>query len=426
MRVLVADAFSSDSLDEIRSLGVEVVHEPELAGEELKSALGRAGVLVVRGTRVSAAMLEAAPALSLIVRAGADTSNIDVAAASRQGIYVANCPGRNASAVVELTLTLMGCLDRRVPDAINGLWSGRWEKDEYARAKGLAGRRLGVAGVGHIGRGVAKVAQALGMRVHGYGRSLSTNLAQELDIKRHDSLVELARFSDIFSVHLALSPRTHNIVGRQVLEALPDGAFVINTARHELVDYAALNELIPEKGLRVAVDVAPGEPVERTGSFTHPLLTALAQRGAPEVLAPSGAGSGGSEQEGLVYATPHIGASTDSAQAEICAETVRIVRAFITEGEVPNVLNVAAASRARYQLVVRHLDKVGAMANVLAVLKRHGINIQELDNTVFEGGRAGCVKIRVDQRPSEGCLREIMAFSDEVLHVHLIQLPNLA
>ena len=128
----------------------------------------------------------------------------------------------------------------------------------------------------------------------------------------------------------------------------------------------------------------------------------------------------------LVYAVPHIGASTDEAQIAIANETVRILRSFLTKGEVPNVVNIAESSWSRYQLVVRHVDQVGALANVLAVLKRHGINVQELDNTVFEGARAACAKIRLSSRPSDGCLSEIMAFSGEVLHVDLVTLPNLA
>jgi D-3-phosphoglycerate dehydrogenase / 2-oxoglutarate reductase len=403
MRVLVADKLSQDSLDEIKLLGVDLVYEPDLEPALLRHALDGVGALVVRGKPVDAATIEGAPALSLIVRAGAGTGAIDVAAASARGIYVTHCPGRNASAVVELTTTLIGCLDRRVPDAVLSLRGGHWEKHEFAQARGLAGRRLGIAGLGPIGRGVARVGQALGMKVHAWSRSLGASLAAELDVIRHDSLVELARHSDVFSVHLALGPRTQGVVSRAVIEALPQGASFVNTARHELVDYEALLALVPEKALRVALDVLPGEPSERQGKFHSKLLDA-----------------------GLVYATPHIGASTDAAQNEICAETVRILRAFLNEGEVPNVVNIAATSRARYQLVVRHRDKVGALANVLGVLKRHGINIQELDNTVFEGGRAGCAKIRLDHRPSEACLTEIMAFSDEVLHVHLVQLPNLA
>jgi len=403
MRVLVADRLNEESLDEMRALGVEVTYDPELRAEALPEALTDVNVLVVRGTEVTAEAVRAGNALNLVIRAGAGVSNIDVAAASERGIYVANCPGKNAQAVAELTFTLIGCLDRRVPDAVASLRAGRWEKDEYARASGLAGRRIGILGLGHVGRAVLRLARAYGLVPFATSRSLTSAKAAELGVRRVETAEELAREVDVFTMHLELVERTRGIVSRRVLEALPDGAIFVNTARPELVDYEALTELVPKKRLRVGLDVFPNEPAGRSGSYEHPLF-----------------------RSGLVYGTPHIGASTDEAQTAIATECVRILRSFVTKGEVPNVVNISATSWSRYQLVVRHLDKVGALANVLAVLKRHGINIHDLDSTVFEGGKAACVKIRIGRRPSEDCLQEIMAFSDEVLHVDLVTLPNLA
>jgi D-3-phosphoglycerate dehydrogenase len=128
---------------------------------------------------------------------------------------------------------------------------------------------------------------------------------------------------------------------------------------------------------------------------------------------------------GLVYGTPHIAAATDQAQLAIATETVRVVRSFLLEGTVPNVVNVSSSSAARFQLVIRMMDKVGTFANVLAVLKRHGINVEQVTNTVFEGGVAAGAKLRLLLRPTEACLAEIRAF-DEVLHVDLVTLPMLA
>jgi D-3-phosphoglycerate dehydrogenase len=403
MRVLVADRLAEDSLDEMRSLGVEVSYEPELVAELLPQRLPGINVLVVRGTQVSKAALDAGTALNLVIRAGAGVKNIDVATASERGIYVANCPGKNASAVAELTFTLIGCLDRRVPDAVASLRAGRWDKDEYARAVGLRGRSLGILGLGHVGRAVARIAQAYELPVYACSRSLTQAKAAELGVTRVATPAELADASDILTVHLELTERTRGMVDRKVLSRLRQGAFFVNTARHELVDYDALLEMVPKKNLRVGLDVLPNEPETRSALYQHPILKSES-----------------------VYAVPHIGASTDEAQVAIAAETVRILRSFLTKGEVPNVVNIAESSWSRYQLVVRHVDKVGALANVLGVLKRHGINVQELDNTVFEGGRAACAKIRLPSRPSDACLSEIMAFDDEVLHVDLVTLPNLA
>jgi D-3-phosphoglycerate dehydrogenase len=247
------------------------------------------------------------------------------------------------------------------------------------------------------------MAQAYQMQALAFGRSLTAARAAELGAKRVSNPVDLARQSEILTVHLELSDRTRGIVDRKFIEALPDGAFFVNTARHELVDYDALLDLIPKKSMRVGLDVLPGEPTERTARYEHPIL-----------------------RSPLVYATPHLGQSTDRAQVGIASETVGILRSFVTKGEVPNVVNIAPSTWSRYQLVVRHVDRIGALANVLAVLKRHGIHISALDNTVFDGGRAACAKIRMESRPSDACLQEIMAFSDEVLHVDLVTLPNVA
>jgi D-3-phosphoglycerate dehydrogenase len=403
MRVLVADRLSENSLDEMRTLGVEVSYEPELSAADLPGRLAGVNVLVVRGTQVSKEAFDAGSALNLVIRAGAGVKNIDVATASERGIYVAACPGKNASAVAELTFTLIGCLDRRVPDGVASLRAGKWEKDEFARAVGLRGRSIGILGLGHVGRAVLKIAQAYELECHAWSRSLTAAKATELGVRRASSPAELAKVSDIFTVHLELSDRTRGIVDRKVLSQLKPGAFFVNTARDELVDYEALAELIPQKNLRVGLDVMPSEPDTRSSTYRHPII-----------------------ETGLVYAVPHIGASTDEAQIAIANETVRILRSFLTKGEVPNVVNIAESSWSRYQLVVRHVDQVGALANVLGVLKRHGINVQELDNTVFEGARAACAKIRLSSRPSDACLSEIMAFSGEVLHVDLVTLPNLA
>jgi D-3-phosphoglycerate dehydrogenase len=403
MRVLVADRLFESSLDEMRTLGVDVSYEPELSALQLPERLADINVLIVRGTEVTKAAFDAGSALNLVIRAGAGVQNIDVATASERGIYVANCPGKNASAVAELTFTLIGSLDRRIPDGVASLRAGRWEKDEYARAVGLRGRSLGILGLGHVGRAVARIAQAYEMPVYAWSRSLTSAKAAELGVTRVASPAELAKVSDIFSVHLDLTERTRGIVDRQLLSQLKAGAFFVNTARNELVDYDALLEVAAQKSLRVGLDVLPGEPDTRSSTYQHPIL-----------------------KSALVYAVPHIGASTDQAQLAIANETVRILRSFLTKGEVPNVVNIAESSWSRYQLVVRHVDQVGALANVLGVLKRHGINVQELDNTVFEGARAACAKIRVSSRPSDACLTEIMAFTGEVLHVDLVTLPNLA
>jgi D-3-phosphoglycerate dehydrogenase len=406
MRLLIADKLHPRAIEELRTLPLEVVYEPELTRETLERNLKGVGVLVVRSTEVTAEAIESAKHLNLIVRAGASYSTIDVRAASKRGIYVANCPGKNASAVAELVYGLMIALDRRIPDAVVSLRAARWERQEYGKAEGLHGKTLGIAGLGAIGREVAGRARGFGLNLVAWSRSLTPTRASELGIAHAASIEELAQKSQILSLHLALTERTRHVLGRRIIGLLPDRAMVINTARSDLVDNEALLEAVEKRGVRVAFDVYPEEP---RGSRTF---------GFPQIFQsyPSG---------GLVYGTPHIAAATDQAQLAIATETVRIIRSFLLEATVPNIVNVLSLSASRFQLVIRMLDKVGTFANVLAVLKRHGINVEEVSNTVFEGGVAACAKLRLLQRPTEACLAEIKAF-DEVLHVDLVTLPILA
>jgi D-3-phosphoglycerate dehydrogenase len=406
MRLLIADKLHPRAIEELRTLPVEVIYEPELTRESLEQRLAGVGILVVRSTEVTAAAIENAKQLNLIVRAGAEHATIDVRAASKRGIYVANCPGKNASAVAELVFGLILALDRRIVDATGSLRSGKWERKEYGKAEGLHGRTLGIAGLGAIGREVLHRARAFGMHTLAWSRSLSPARAAELGVAHASSIDELATRSHVLTLHLALNDRTRQIVNRRVLGLLPERAIVVNAARADLVDYDALFEAVAQRGLRAGLDVYPDEP---RGSRTF--------AGAEPFRAyPSG---------GLVYGTPHIAAATDQAQLAIASETVRIIRSFLLEATVPNVVNVSSSTAARFQLVIRMMDKVGTFAHVLAVLKRHGINVEEVSNTVFEGGVAACAKLRLLLRPTEACLAEIRAF-DEVLHVDLVTLPMLA
>jgi D-3-phosphoglycerate dehydrogenase len=402
MRLLAACKLDIQPLEDLRILGVEVVHSPGLTAEELPAALRDVNILVVRSLRVTAEAIDAAPSLSLVVRAGVAVSTIDIEAASRAGIYVANCPGSNAAAVAELTIALVLALDRRLVDATVSLREGRWERAEYQVARGLCGRRFGIVGLGSIGRQVACRARGFGMHVHGWSRSLTPAKAQEINVTAAGSLLDLAAGSDVLSVHLPLTPQTHRIVGRSVLDALPDGAIVVNTSRSEIVDEDELEEAVRRKGLRVGLDVFAAQPREDAGRFL------------PEIM-----------KAGVVYGAPHVGASTAQAQRTVALEVARIVRAFLTEEDVPNVLNVCSNTAARYALVVRLRDEVGVLANVFNVIKRHGLNVEEVSNTIFQGARAGCTKLRLNGRPGEDCLMEIKAFH-EVLHVDVISLPNLA
>jgi D-3-phosphoglycerate dehydrogenase len=398
MRILVADAFPKERLDDFRALGLEVDHQPAVPVKELPAAAREARILVVRGKQVPAEVFASAPALSLVVRAGAGVNTIDVGAASRRGVYVANCPGQNSIAVAELAIGLLVSLDRRIPDNVAALRAGKWDKKSFSEADGLFGRTLGVAGVGAIGREVIRRGQALGMKVVAWSRSLDEASAKELGVERAPDLVALARRSDALSVHLPLSKETRGVVTRAVLEALRPGAIFLNTARAEVVDPDALLELARSGRIRVGTDVFPGEPEKGQADFDSELGK------LPNV-----------------YGTHHIGASTAQAQDAIARETVRIVESFLRTGRVPNCVNVARKTPARARLVVRHFDKVGVLANVLGLVREAGINVEEVQNTVFEEAQAASCSIDLGEKPPAELLERIRARRDEVLFVDLVE-----
>lgn len=378
MHVLIADPLSATTVHSLKALGVSVELRPELSSDDLPNRIGEADVLVVRSTKVKPATIEAADSLSLIVRAGAGVNTIDVAAASERGIYVANCPGKNAAAVAELTIGLLIACDRRIVDAATELREGRWLKKKYGEASGLRGRTLGIIGLGTIGRAVAEAARGLGMKVVAWSRSLTPELAAVYEVERAESPLELARRADAITLHTAYAPELKHLVDSKFLEAMRDGAILLNTARGELVDSAALAEAIRTKGLRVGLDAYDEEPSGWEGEFPD---TKLAR---------------------MVTGTPHIGASTEQAAEAIAAEAVRIVRVFRETGKPPaeNTVNLCGRSPATHSLVVRHFNRVGVLAGVLDALREEGINVEEMDNTIFDGAYAACCTLQLDTAPS--------------------------
>jgi D-3-phosphoglycerate dehydrogenase len=400
MKVLIADVLPASCVEALRSQGFEVQLQTEAKHAALLEALFevKPQVLVVRSTEVTAAMMDAAPSLELIIRAGAGVDTIDVDAAAARGIFVANCPGKNAAAVAELTFGLMIALDRRIPDNVADARAGRWNKAAYSKAKGLKGRTLGVLGLGHIGREVVRRAHAFEMPVIAWSRSLTDALAQELGVMRARSPHELAAAVDIVTVHLAATPETERLMDRGFFEAMKPGAYFINTSRSSLVDEEALAWAVATRGIRAALDVIEGEPAAKSGPLHHPLAA-----------------------HPNIYLTHHIGASTEQAQEAIADEVVRILQTYAQTGHVLHCVNLELQSPATHVLTVRHLDKVGVLAAVLDEVRRAGWNVQEMENLIFAGARAACARIRFDGRPNAEVVSRIAAHPD-VLAVSLIPL----
>lgn len=193
MLVLIADKFEQSGRDGLEALGCEVSYQPDLKDDSLVAAVGeiRPDVLVVRSTKVTEPMLNAG-SVKLVVRAGAGYNTIDVAAASKRGIYVSNCPGKNSIAVAELAFALILALDRRIADNVISLRSGEWNKKEFSKARGLFGRTLGLIGVGKIGQEMIPRAQAFGMPVIAWSRSLTRERADELGVAFRETPQDVA------------------------------------------------------------------------------------------------------------------------------------------------------------------------------------------------------------------------------------------
>src|SRR5712671_4832673 len=261
MKILIADKFEKSGQEGLAGIGCEVLYQPDLKDEVLVAAIANElpDVLVVRGTKVTESMLEAG-ALKLVVRAGAGYNTIDVAAASRRGIYVSNCPGKNSIAVAELAFALILALDRRIADNVIALRRGEWNKKEFSKARGLFGRTLGLVGLGKIGQEMIPRARAFGMPVVAWSRSLTAERALDLGLERMESPLDVAGAADIVSVHLALNSETRGLIGAEAFNSMRRGSYFINTARGEVVDQAALVEAIHAKGIRAGLDVFAMEP----------------------------------------------------------------------------------------------------------------------------------------------------------------------
>lgn len=400
MRVLIADKFEQSGRDGLQAIGCETSYQPDLKDDALAAAIKQEApdVLVVRGTKVTEPMLDAGP-VKLVVRAGAGFNTIDVAAASKRGIYVSNCPGKNSIAVAELAFALLLAVDRRIADNVIALRQGEWNKKEFSKARGLFGRTLGLIGVGKIGQEMIPRARAFGMPVVAWSRSLTPERAALLGVESMESPKAVANVSDVVSVHLALNPETKHLLNADFFNEMREGAYFINTARGEVVDQQALAAAMRSRGIRAGLDVYAIEPTSSAGEFQDPIV----------------------KEDGL-YGTHHIGASTDQAQEAIAAETVRIVKEFKQTGKVPNVVNLARQTPATHRLVVRHLDKPGVLAGVLDAIKAEQINVQEMENIVFEGATAAVARINLDNAPTKECLNKLQTGNADIIELDLLEL----
>jgi D-3-phosphoglycerate dehydrogenase len=399
MKTLVADTFPEPHLSRLRQLGCEVDYAPSTKTEELSSLASASKILIVRGKKVAAQTLSAAPQLALVLRAGAGVDTIDVKAASGLGIFVSNCPGKNSIAVAELVFALLLAIDRRIPESVAALRAGKWNKKEFSHADGLYGKTLGVIGVGSIGREVINRARAFGLRVLAWSPSLTPDASAKLGVEPLDNVDDIFREADIVTLHVPLKPDTRKLVNAARLWLMKPRAILLNTSRGEVVDQAALREAVESGRIRAGLDVFDREPAEGVGAFDDPIVKAAD-----------------------FYGTHHVGASTAQAQNAIADEAIRVVETFIKSGVVLNCVNLARRTPAHWQLVVRHHDRVGVLAFVMDQIRRAGLNIEEVQNVIFDGALAASCRIQLGGEPSPSLLSAIKKGNPDIIGLDLLQI----
>jgi D-3-phosphoglycerate dehydrogenase len=377
VKVLIADKFSDEHLSRLTNLGHEVSLEPTLSAGDLPNAITGFQVLVVRSTKVTAETISAADELNLVIRAGAGTNTIALDAAAANGVFVCNTPGKNAVAVAELTMGLIMAIDRNIPDQVKDLRKGKWRKKRYAKTKGLAGRSIGIVGLGSIGLEVAKRAHAFDMEIAVVDRpnrdALRLHTLTQIGARFEPTLEALAASCDILTFHVPAIPQTERLVSRELLAAMRPETVIVNTARGSVIDEEALLEAIEEKKLRVGLDVYAGEPGAGEAAFQSNLA-----------------------QHPSVYGTHHIGASTNQAQIAIADAVIEAIEAF-QDGNPLNCVNlgVTEVEGPALTVMVRHLNRVGVLAGVLGSLREAGLNVEHMENFVLKGRDAASALIHV-------------------------------
>jgi D-3-phosphoglycerate dehydrogenase len=380
-RVFISDKLEAPGLDLLRQAGLDLDNRPGLSDSALQEALQAADAVIVRsGTRLTADLLANPGKLRAVVRAGVGVDNIDVAAATRRGIVVMNTPGGNTVSTAEHTITLLLALARHIPAADASTRSGKWERTRFIGTQ-LAGKTLGVVGLGRIGREVARRAAGLDMKVVGFDPFLAPERAAQLGIESVSGLGELLPRCDFLTVHTPLTDETRDLIGAPELAALKKGARVLNCARGGIINEEALAAALRSGHVvGAALDVFVQEPP----GPDHPLLQ------APNVVV-----------------TPHLGASTVEAQTSVALEAAQLLVDYLTRGVVQFAVNMAAVDRTELEELRLYVDMARRLGLLHAQMCQGAIRRAELSyrgevarrstRLITAAFTAGLLEYRLDQ-----------------------------
>lgn len=341
LRVIVADQVDSEHLAPLLEKGIEVSNRAGIEASELREILpGFHGLIVRSRTKVTREILANAPDLRVVGRAGTGVDNIDVEAATDQGVVVMNVPGGNVVAAAEQTLALLFALARHTAAAAASVRAGKWEQKPFIGIE-LTGKTLGVLGLGRIGREVARRAHGLGMRVVAFDPIVAATAAEAWGVTPL-SLDEVAKQADILTVHVPMAPKTRHLVDRRLLSLTRRGVRILNVARGGIIDEQALFEALESGHVAGAgLDVFEQEPPTDRRLLDHP----------------------------RVVATPHLGASTVEAQTEVAKQIAHQLADYLSDGVVENAVNLISADKKLRDELKPWLTlarRLGAVAGALA------------------------------------------------------------
>jgi D-3-phosphoglycerate dehydrogenase len=347
-KVLITDNLHESCINIFEENSFSVDFKPGLSEDEIVEIINSYNVHIVRSaTKVTGRIIDAGSNLELIGRAGTGVDNIDVDAASKKGIIVMNTPGGNTISAAELSISLIMALCRNIPQADKSMKEGRWDRKKYAGVE-LFGKKLGIIGLGKIGREVAKRALAFDMEILGYDPLLSKTLAGEMGIKLV-GLNDIYKEADIISVHVPLTAETTNLISSDEIELCKEGVKIINCARGGIVDeQAVLDGIESGKISGAAFDVFNEEPPANRKLVDHP----------------------------KVICTPHLGASTKDAQEKVARQIAHQIINYYKGSEYKGLVNADVISELNSEEIQPYLDlseKTG-----LLISKIWGVTIEEL------------------------------------------------
>ena len=340
-RVLITDSLSAAGLQVLEETeGIEVDVRSGLSPEEVREALKTAdGIIIRSATKLTAELLNGQPRLKAIVRAGVGVDNIDQPAATREGIVVMNTPAGNTTSTAEHAVAMMMALSRNIAPAAAGMREGKWDKKKYTGTQ-LAGKTLALIGLGRIGLTVAKRAQGLEMKVIGYDPFLSAERAAEHGVELYRDVDELVQKCDYLSVHTPMTDETRGIINAERISKMKKGVRIINGARGGIVDEDAVADAVESGHVAgAAFDVFVKEPLPEGHRFLS----------IPGILM-----------------TPHLGASTSEAQAQVGVEAAEIMIDYLVRGEVHHAMNMAPISGAEMEDMRAYLDLAHRLGLLLA------------------------------------------------------------